>query len=269
MLAIFVSHAKNSGVQRPSEPAFTERILPMYAHCLVEVRFNASFHTRTGLSSTMQNSFDGRLSTTQLCMAYAALVRSASSFGYASAAAQCSSTNVDADSMAWFCIEVLLDAIRHARAAPVKATLPYSPDAQASSSSSPPAPVTEQESFDIPSEHLHRLQLALIATVPSVSLILLPRLLAEVKAIVVSVSLPSLAHDASARRIEEMRAELVEAIFRAVSQDVGDSEKDYAIEWWYENREELVLAKTAARHPVFDGVEASAQSHAPNIVSRL
>ncbi|RDX49946.1 hypothetical protein OH76DRAFT_499277 [Lentinus brumalis] len=251
MLAIFVSHAKNSGVQRPSEPAFTERILPMYAHCLVE------------------NSFDGRLSTTQLCMAYAALVRSASSFGYASAAAQCSSTNVDADSMAWFCIEVLLDAIRHARAAPVKATLPYSPDAQASSSSSPPAPVTEQESFDIPSEHLHRLQLALIATVPSVSLILLPRLLAEVKAIVVSVSLPSLAHDASARRIEEMRAELVEAIFRAVSQDVGDSEKDYAIEWWYENREELVLAKTAARHPVFDGVEASAQSHAPNIVSRL
>ena len=42
-------------------------------------------------------------------MAYAALVRSASSFGYAQA-----EHDVQADSMAWFCVEVLLDAIRHA-----------------------------------------------------------------------------------------------------------------------------------------------------------
>ncbi|KAI0684715.1 hypothetical protein C8T65DRAFT_593381 [Cerioporus squamosus] len=248
MLAIFVSHAKNLS----TESAFAEKILPLYAHCLVE------------------NSFDRQLSTTQLCMAYAALVRSASSFGYGSAA-HGSSKHIDADSMAWFCVEVLLDAIRHARAAPVKATLPYSPDAQASSSSSSsssPHPKQEQECFDIPSEHLHRLHLALVATVPSVSLTLLPRLLAEVKAIVVSVSLPSQAHDATARRVEEMRAELVEALFKAISQDVGDAEKQYAIEWWYENREELVLASAGVRHPVFDGVE-TAKSAAPDVVSRL
>ncbi|RPD77986.1 hypothetical protein L226DRAFT_544371 [Lentinus tigrinus ALCF2SS1-7] len=252
MLAVFASHAKDASIQRQPEPAFAEKVVPMYAHCLVE------------------NSFDGRLSTTQLCMAYAALVRSASSFGYASGA-QGGGKDLDADSMAWYCIEVLLDAIRHARAAPVKATLPYSPDAQASSSSSsssPPAPA--QESFDVPSEHLHRLHLTLIATVPSVSLTLLPRLLTEVKAIVVSVSAPSPVNQATEKRIEEMRTELVEALFKAISQDVGDAEKDYAIEWWYENREELVLAKAGARHPVFDGVETSAQSNtSPDIVSRL
>ena len=202
-------------------------------------------------------------------MAYAALVRSASAFGYAKATAQ-AGNSVDADSMAWYCIEVLLDAARHARAAPVKATLPYSPDAQASSASSsslPPSPA--QDSFDVPSEHLHRLHLALVATVPSVSLTLLPRLLSEVQAIVVSVSAPSPAHYATERRVEEMRAELVDALFKAISQDVGDAEKAYAIEWWYENREELVLAKAGARHPVFDGVETSANSSSPDIVSRL
>ena len=201
-------------------------------------------------------------------MAYAALVRSASAFGYAKATAQ-AGNSVDADSMAWYCIEVLLDAARHARAAPVKATLPYSPDAQTSSSSSSAPPTPAQESFDVPSEHLHRLHLALIATVPSVSLTLLPRLLSEVMAIVVSVSAPSPAHYATERRVEEMRAELVDALFKAISQDVGDAEKAYAIEWWYENREELVLAKAGTRHPVFDGVETSANSSSPDIVSRL
>ena len=62
---------------------------------------------------------------------------------------------------------------------------------------------------------------------------------------------------------------IYDALFKAISQDVGDAEKAYAIEWWYENREELVLAKAGTRHPVFDGVETSANSSSPDIVSRL
>ncbi|KAI0755127.1 hypothetical protein C8Q80DRAFT_1143166 [Daedaleopsis nitida] len=249
MLAIFASHALSNSRQKStndgSDATFAEKVLPMYAHCLVE------------------NSIDGKLSSAQLCLAYAALVRSASSFGYTDAA-----TDVQADSMAWFCIEVLLDAIRHARAAPVKATLPYSPDGQTSSSSYTPSP--SPDSPELPTEHLHRLYLALIATVPSVSLTLLPRLLTEVKALVISVSPPTSTHESAwSGRIREMRGELVEALFKAISQDVGDAEKDYAIQWWYDNREELVRAIPPKRHPVFDGVETSANSEAPDVVSRL
>lgn len=173
--------------------------------------------------------------------------------------------------MAWFCIEVLLDAIRHARAAPAKATLPYSEKAQSPSS----------DSQEVPSEHLYRLYRTLVATVPSVSLTLLPRLLTEVKGVVISLSVPPVSltqpqpqpqtqpYDALATRIGEMRAELVEALFQAISRDVGDAEKDYVITWWYGHREEVVRAALPARHPVFEGVETSAESNASDVVSRL
>nr|VWO96328.1 Carnitine acetyl transferase [Ganoderma boninense] len=250
MLAIFASHAQNSAVrqQQPSGvgSAFAEKIVPMYARCLVE------------------NSIDDRLSTVQLCMAYAALVRSASSFGYANAAPSDAHDRgtTQADTMAWFCIELLLDAIRHVGTVPMKATLPYSSTASSSA-------VATSGSTPTPSEHLHRLHLTLISSVPSVPLTLLPRLLTEVKAIVLSVPLSSRERTVD-RRAEEMRRELVEALFKAISQDVGDAEKDFAIEWWYENLQNLVRAETPPRHPIFDGAEATATLvEASNIVSRL
>ena len=216
----------------------------------------------------MQNSTDDRLSSVQLCMAYAALVRSASSFGYANTAlgdAHDEGTT-QADTMAWFCVEVLLDAIRHVGVAPVKVTLPFSaaPKAEASSSAA-----ASSESTQTPSEHLHRLHLALISSVPSVPLTLLPRLLTEVKAIILAVPLSTSEREVD-RRVEEMRAELVETLFKAISQDVGDTEKEYAIEWWYENLQDLARAETPPRHPVFDGAEATATpTGAPQVVSRL
>lgn len=170
--------------------------------------------------------------------------------------------------MAWFCIEVLLDAIRLARAAPAKATLPYSEEAQSSSAAAASSP----DSHEVPPEHLYRLYRTLVAIVPSVSLTLLPHLLTEVTAVVTSLAVPPTfrqPQDTAAARIEEMRAELVEALFHAISQDVGDAEKDYAIEWWYDNREGVVRAVPPARHPVYVGVEPSARSDAPGVVSRL
>ncbi|TBU54621.1 hypothetical protein BD310DRAFT_1041642 [Dichomitus squalens] len=255
MLAIFASHARRNDTEKAREPAtagstFAEKIVPMYAQCLIE------------------NSSDGRLSTLQLCMAYAALVRSASSFGYADSVPDDvrDAGPAQADAMAWFCIEVLLDAIRHVGAAPVKATLPYStaPKAEASSSV-----FAASESTQTSSEHLHRLHLALVATVPSVSLKLLPRLLTEVKATILSVPLSSNEREVD-RRSEEMREELVEALFKAISQDIGDTEKDYAIQWWYKNLDALRRAGTPPRHPVFDGGEATASSvGSPAELSRL
>ena len=201
-------------------------------------------------------------------MAYAALVRSASSFGYADTLPDDvhDAGASHADTMSWYCVEVLLDAIRHVGVAPVRATLPYSaaPKAEASSSAS-----AASESTQTPSEHLHRLHLTLIAIVPSVSLKILPRLLTEVKAVILSVPLSSSEREVN-RRWQEMREELVEALFKAISQDVGDSKKDYAIRWWYNNLDSLARAETPSRHPVFDGEEALASlAGAPATISRL
>ncbi|CDO71678.1 hypothetical protein BN946_scf184915.g22, partial [Trametes cinnabarina] len=205
MLAIFAAYAKADGhvagpLRAPqSEPSFTEKLVPMYARCLVE------------------NSSDGLLSTTQLCMAYAALVRGASSFVGCGPREQEDPErdgSVHGDAMAWFCIETLLDAIR-ARAH--------------SSNPAPPA-----------SEHLHRLHLALVATVPTVSLALLPRLLGEIEGVITAPSPKSAGVvRVDAVRAREMREELVQALFKAILHDVGDAEKEYVIGWWDEHADAL------------------------------
>jgi len=77
VLAIFALHAQKSASQQ--EGGFTRKIVPFYATCLID------------------NSAEGRLSTLQLRLAFAALVRSAAS---------------TADlSLAWFCIDWILTAI--------------------------------------------------------------------------------------------------------------------------------------------------------------
>ncbi|KAJ8455269.1 hypothetical protein ONZ51_g12546 [Trametes cubensis] len=193
MLAIFAAYAQRTGRQENephrarAHPAFAEMLVPMYAQCLVE------------------NSADGCLSTTQLCMAYAALVRGASVCGHDSPGN--GESTPAGDAMAWLCIEELLNAInRHCHL---------------------------KETSAPPSERLHRLHLALVATVPAVSLPLLPRLLSEVKAIITSLS-------PAEGRTGEMRHELVQALFKVILQDIGDAEKEFVIDWWDENRETLV-----------------------------
>ncbi|KAI0333742.1 hypothetical protein GY45DRAFT_1319349 [Cubamyces sp. BRFM 1775] len=191
MLAIFAAHAQGAGRKDElhrarAHPAFVEKLVPMYAQCLVE------------------NSSDGRLSTTQLSMAYAALVRSASAFGHDRR--DSGESTPAGDAMGWLCIEVLLDAIRQA---------------------------CSTETSTPPSEHLHRLHLALVATVPTVSLSLLPRLLSEVRSMITSLS-------PAEGKTGEMRSELVQALFKVILQDIGDAEKEFVIDWWDENREQLV-----------------------------
>ncbi|KAI9058201.1 hypothetical protein FKP32DRAFT_1581696 [Trametes sanguinea] len=229
MLAIFAAYAKAhpSTVSREApqrEPSFAERLVPMYARCLVE------------------NSSDGLLSTMQLCMAYAALVRGASSFRDLAGEAQPDPDRdgtVHGDAMAWFCVETLLVAIRAAHRSP-------------------------------PTEHLHRLHLALVATVPSVSLALLPRLLDEVKRAVIaygdlsSVSDSRSAGLADSARTGEMREELVQALFKAILHDVGDAEKEYVMGWWDEHAGSLT-GRTRHRAAVQGDAEGVAAGPEPGL----
>jgi len=182
MLAIFAS-----GSQSPNESdhkreregreagglKFTQQLVPFYANCLID------------------NSSDGKLSTSQLCLAYAALV--------------CSACNGDlgngSHTLTWFCISSLLTTIRALRT-------------------------------DTDEERLNRLHLALMACVPSVPLEHLPRLLDEIRDVVVQVG--------STVGGESRRRELGNALFEEILERVGDRQKGYAMKWWLENREQLM-----------------------------
>ncbi|KAH8104589.1 hypothetical protein BXZ70DRAFT_998607 [Cristinia sonorae] len=219
MLAIFASHAQRASegkgtARSPQEPAFAEQIVPYYVQCLID------------------NSDDGALNTSQLCMAYAALVRSAGSFNSSQEPGLGEHNSTEpvsqGDAFAWFCIETLLAHIH-------------------------PSPSHKGKSRQLSPDHLHRLHLALISAVPSVSLALLPRLLDEVRRVIVT----------SGGGEKEKREELVRALFGELERNVGDREKEFVMEWWYENRE--VLAGIRRAETVAE-VDAGAKE---GIVSRL
>ncbi|KAK7048188.1 hypothetical protein R3P38DRAFT_3256846 [Favolaschia claudopus] len=168
-----------AGKGKDAPRPFTERMVPFYAHCLIE------------------NSIDGRLNTPQLRLAFASLVRSASSSTASSCEGSASTFPTrlgDAYALAWYCIDALLAAIRDAAS-------------------------------QGDTERVHRLRLTLISSVPSLPLVLLPRVLEEVKTAILSSE-----GDARAGR------ELVEAMYEEISERVGDQEKEVVLRWWYENR---------------------------------
>jgi len=84
MLSVFASHRKQSqGTNAKSRRGrIAERLAPFY------------------LRSLLENSQEGRLSTQQLCLAYASLVGGVTAAGN--------------DALAWLCIDALLDAMRDA-----------------------------------------------------------------------------------------------------------------------------------------------------------
>jgi hypothetical protein len=77
-------------------------------------------------------------------------------------------------------------------------------------------------------KELQALQLALIATVPSVRISLLALVLNAVREIIVSVE------DSNIRR------SLVEALQLELLNNIGDEQKEFAMRWWYEHRDELL-----------------------------
>ncbi|EPS96517.1 hypothetical protein FOMPIDRAFT_1062184 [Fomitopsis schrenkii] len=191
MLAVFAAYAQKAtqlSVPRLATASgdlasYISQIMPFYTNCLLE------------------NSGEGKLNTAQLCLAYAAVVRSATALGQSSL--NLSGAHTDGEVLACFCIEKLFNAIHRVR-------VMHGP----------------------PDDHLHRLHSTLVATVPSVSVALLPRVLAECKAVIVSLAVPAAA---------AQRRYLIQTLFKELSENVGDAEKEYSMRWWYENRASLAV----------------------------
>jgi hypothetical protein len=114
---------------------------------------------------------------------------------------QSASTCSDGDTLASYCIESLLEAVHLERKEEVR----------------------------------QKLFLAVIATTPASNLPLLGKLLEEIKSIIVGET----KSDNNDGRMQEQKAELVNALFAEISERVGDREKEFAIRWWFENREAL------------------------------
>ncbi|KAF8208718.1 hypothetical protein K438DRAFT_1961289 [Mycena galopus ATCC 62051] len=181
VLAVFASHAdaRAAGQENANAgPSFTDRLVPFYARCLIE------------------NSGDGMLSTPQLRLAFASLMRSASASAHGANAAD----GGGGYALAWYCVDALLGAIH----APLLA--------------------------DADRERRHRLHLTLISVLPSLPLNMLPRVLEEIKTILTARG-EELDADSGGKV-----SELVDATFMEISERVGDREKELMMRWWYENR---------------------------------
>ncbi|KAJ7600852.1 hypothetical protein C8J56DRAFT_1038477 [Mycena floridula] len=96
--------------------------------------------------------------------------------------------------LAWYCIETLLGAIREE----TKATGILETDTR-----------------------LHRLHLMLISSVSSLPLTLLSRCLDEIRTIIISTE------------EETARNDLIDSLFREITENVGDMEKELVMKWWH------------------------------------
>ena len=86
---------------------------------------------------------------------------------------------------------------------------------------------SEQEGAE---ERVHRLQLTLISTVPFLPLPLLPLVLDDIREIITR------ADEASEPGARGRREEMVDALYEGILDRMGDREKEFALQWWYDNR---------------------------------
>ncbi|KAJ4491609.1 hypothetical protein C8J55DRAFT_284139 [Lentinula edodes] len=161
---------------------FCTRLVPFYSRCLI------------------QNSAEGKLSTSQLRIAYAALVRSACS---SVSPTRYESDEISQYTLAWYCISELLSAIQNL-------------------------------GNDIPDlEQKHRLHITLIACVSALPLSLLGRFFEEIDGVLRIDRESKDSEDMAALTMQDQnRTELIQALYRELSQMVGDREKEYVLRWW-------------------------------------
>jgi len=200
VLAIFASYAQRQAIGDANTEAeaadltFAKHLVPFYAHCLIE------------------NSADGKLNAPQLKLAFSALVKSASAGATGNQNAE--SLLDENDTLAWYCIESILDAVHRQ------------------------SPANDQSN-----ERLHRLHLTLISAIPSLPLKLLPRALEEIKSIITRCNHDSERQSSSSSVVmswTNKQNELVDALFDEILGKVGDREKEYVMQWWHDHRREFV-----------------------------
>ena len=240
---------------------FVERMVPFYAQCLIEVgvflfcfrclgfccwikeiftynfislAFALSFISSCKLIiALLQNSVDGKLSTSQLCLAYSTLVRSATM----------TSTGVPDDTytLAWYCIQLLVDTIRDL--SPLSYT---SRNSKGKEKALPKTKLAEADNNTMKTdERTHRLSLMLISTISSLPMSIMLRALDEVYVIISAYSSSSRDDDgnlegSSQSERRRRKKELLEALFSEILEKIGDCEKEAAMKWWYTHRPVLI-----------------------------
>ena len=115
-----------------------------------------------------------------------------------------SSRTAEGDTLAWFCIQSLLDVL---------STL--SPQTTSGSNS-----ITQGDA-----ERAHRLRLMLVSSLPTIPLRLLPRGLEETRKCIASEG------------DKGRREELVGEVLKEILERVGDREKVIVMKWWQNNRD--------------------------------
>jgi hypothetical protein len=194
----------------------------------------------------MQNSVDGKLSTPQLRLAYSTLVRSATMTS--------SGVPDDTYTLAWYCVQLLVDTIR---------------DLSYNTSQNPKGKGKAQKKLEADNnnndntmkaadDHIYRLSLMLISTISSLPIAIMLRALDEIFIIIRAYSSyysPSRDDDDSgvddddgSHKDEEgsqserkgRKKELLEALFSEILEKIGDCEKEAAMKWWYTYRPVLI-----------------------------
>lgn len=177
--------------------------------------------------------------------------------GASASAANFGTTPDGSFSLAWYCVEALLDMIRKLTA-------------------------TERGTGigkNILNEaQLHRLHLTLISTIASLPLPLMIRALEEIRYIIIARTrsdggVPGVGDDVETGK----KKELVDALFTEILEGVGDREKESAMRWWYANRQKLAWnvgdnTITYAEGKGMEKMEVAGQEEdqsASGVVSRL
>ena len=177
----------------------------------------------------LQNSVEGRLSTPQLRLAYSALVRSACVSAY-----EFDGLPDETYSLAWYCVQLILDKLRDL-------TSPAAHDVKGKGKARGDDVKVEDRSV----ERVHRLRLVLISMVSSLPLLLMSRVLEEIRIMLLTTTAAAQPADSDEESAAEgrRRKELVEALFSEFLEGVGDREKEAAIRWWYQHRPMLISGR--------------------------
>ena len=196
----------------------------------------------------LQNSEDGKLSTSQLRLAYSTLVRSATMTA--------NGVPDDTYTLAWYCIQLLVDTIRDL------SPLTYTSQNPKGKGKAPQEKLVKVDNNTMKTEdRTHRLSLMLISTVSSLPMSMMLRALDEVCVIISAYSsYSSSSQDDSkdeegsqSERKRRRKKELLEALFSEILEKIGDCEKEAAMKWWYRYRP--VLMSESSGHVVDGGGE--------------
>ncbi|KAJ8463554.1 hypothetical protein ONZ45_g17536 [Pleurotus djamor] len=120
-------------------------------------------------------------------------------------------------------------------------------------------------------EHAHQLHLMLISSIPCLPPNLLPRVLDEIRSILIRNARTSSDTGSSTPKRMERYNELVKALLAEIVEGVGDREKDFVMRWWHDNRLQMIVTsdpRPGEQNYPRESSQPDEQKHA-DVVSRL